>query len=208
MADADNSTRESDGKTDLKRILWISGLFVSWFGFIAVSTYYRQFGTTYHTLDIPIQHIFNRGITILTKHYVLVAVISSIFVILYAEKQYYTIRLYKFRFGSRLYTPLLLAASFSCGWYTTHLAAHQSAIEDMYLKSTTLSSLIKFSSDNKRVQEYVNRLIETRKAIVLYSSNQKLIIFQEPTLIVSVPKIPIHLIILNKGDIYATRPPI
>jgi hypothetical protein len=190
----------------LRNFLWTLALFVTWFGFISTSTYYAQFGISYYSLAIPLQHMFNRGLTIILSNFAFGLIFICIFVVLSLAETNTRFRLLNLVIHPLLYAPAVLSIMFIIGWYVAFVLARDAAYRDMYSRTTNLSLLIDFRSNAKEKESYVRTLMgDTHSVMMLYADRDFILIFREPTFEVEVPKIPVYNIPLEKSDVYVQR---
>jgi hypothetical protein len=195
----------SDYLPDLKNLIWILGLFVVWFGFVSTSTYYHQFGVSYSSLGIPLQHQLYRGLTIISANNVFSLAFVAVFVVLAAARVGLIIRLRRTEIRATWYAPMFLGLIFLVGWYSSFVLARNAAYDDMYSSTTSLSALQSFETPNEIKRNYVNAVMAGRTVLLLYANESALFLFQEPSFPTRSVSVPVITLLLEKGDIYARQ---
>ncbi len=188
--------------------------FFAVFGLITTDAYYSQFGIKYQFLGLDYSHIIYRGFTLLYADKLFLVIFSSIITAVFVHRISFSIQATQLVIGGEALSYGLLIAALVGGSYFAFAVGARSAVDDMYVSTTTLQALTHFYSNSKDKSDLVNKLIGTwpprtkeSLLLLLHSSSNEIVVFKTPTMSAQNPSIDIHHIRLSDHDQFSHTSP-
>jgi hypothetical protein len=188
------------------QIVFIAALF-SIFGVIYADFYYSSFGVRYQSLNLSPTHILYRGVTLIYFNLYFLLVFLMIIIGVLMSRLGFSILVggYAMRGGIVIYLILSIAAVI--GAYLSVTTGQNTAVQDMYVNTTSLREITCFHSKNEEKAQFVTQMLESGPVLLLNSSGEHILIFHPPKHRLTQPSIEVQNVWISSDDFYTDRAP-
>ena len=178
----------------------ISGIiaYIAYCGSVFLSEYYGNFGVQLQFLDVTTDHYLVRGLDILRYDLVLLLMILLLFVLALSAIAPFSFQI----LGTKIpkIGPFLLALPAIVLFVDARISstARSAATRDTFAETTALRRLECLRTGEPETDAWISSLLGSgQKVIVLFRSQDQVILFREPPLAIGQPSVDLYYIVIS-----------